>query len=59
MQINNFEQIIISIVRKISRIAYLLNLQKANVSVILVSVFYFIFHLFINIFLNPVFRQKR
>jgi hypothetical protein len=44
MQLNSLEHIINFTGTKISRITYLLNLQRGNVTVILLSVFYFIYH---------------
>ena len=52
MQLNNLEHIINFTGTKISRIAYLLNLQRGNVTVILLSVFYFIFHSLKDTFFN-------
>jgi len=47
------------IMSKLYRIAYLINFQIGNVSVILLSAFYFILHSLKDIFLTFIVRQRK
>jgi len=59
MQLNNLEHIINFTIAKISRIVYLLNLPRGNVTVILITIFYLILHSLRDTFLTPVVLHKR
>jgi hypothetical protein len=59
MQLNNLEHITNFTVAKITRIVYLINIPRGNVTVILISIFYLIFNLFMSTFLTPVVRRKQ
>lgn len=59
MQLNSLEHIINFTGTKYSRIACLINLTRGNVIMILISVFYFIFHSLKDIFLIFIVRQKQ
>ena len=59
MQLNNLEHIINFTIVKVSRIADWTNLSRGNLTLILISVFYIIFHSLIYTSLAPVVRHKR